>query len=181
MNSGQGGKPKGYEWLLAVLSGIGSVVSSKTQLPIKALTGFETPSLLIAFLLGLLGACLGFCRFSKDWLVALVLAAGFVGAMIWYDSLVHLGGLKHHEKVGAVFLYAFLFFSGTYVIAFCERGLGLYFSHRLCGYKWIVVRPYGVRHIRNPDTPLKGRSGSRSRGRDHERPMRSVPSRRLLS
>lgn len=124
MNASEDGKfPKGYEWVLAIINGVGSLVSSKIHLPLKPLAGFETPSLLIAFIIGLLGACFGFYRFRGDKIVVLLLALGFVAAILFYHSLLSFAGLTLIEKSFAVFLYAYLFFSAMYVIAFCERGL----------------------------------------------------------
>ena len=110
-------------WVVACLNGLLSGILANRQIPIRSLAGFETPSLVIAFVIGLLGARLGFHRFRGAWMFVAVQGALFVAAMIQYQQLQSLGGLQPFQKYEAIFLYAYLFFSGFHILAFCQRGL----------------------------------------------------------
>lgn len=103
-----------------LLAGVGSL----SNLPFDVVAGLTVVFIVISILAASVGTILAIIHFPKSWIIGLVLSILAVPALLYYSSLLALGGLTFGQIISAGFLYFYIFFTLFFVITYLENLLG---------------------------------------------------------
>lgn len=108
--------------LLGLANGGLSSLISAYELP-DPMAGFEKSAILVAVVAALVGTILGFKRFSREELQAIIVALiGLlvVPAIFFYQRILAKGGASSGQQLLGLFLYFYVFFAGVYLLTHLE-------------------------------------------------------------
>jgi hypothetical protein len=104
-----------------LLSAAASILGSIKEVPLGVVAGLTMVFIFIAILGAVSGTIVALQDFKRFWIVGLVLAVFTVPALIYYSSLLALGGLTPFQMYLAGFLFFYIFFVAFFLFTYLEK------------------------------------------------------------